>query len=309
MTQTVLLQVFVLSAMMLLGFILGKRGYLKKEGVDLLTKLLMDVFLPCNVLAAASGDFSTGNLVQTAGIILLYYFFMLSFTALAAGVTRLLRLSRDDMLVLSRSVGYPNNGFMGLPLCESVFGPQGTVLTFLSFPASSLYITFNLVRSFRRESGNNAVRHAKDIWNPMNLSVIAMLVMIATGWKLRGPLLQFCDSFGRCVTPVAMLVIGFVLSSKPLSDAFCRPVLYLFTALRGLICPLLAAFVLRFTSLDRTICLCMVMVLGCSAASLVSIFASQYDRSPALAGEEMLQSTLLLPLTMPLLMAISERIL
>lgn len=115
MTQTVLLQVLVLSAMMLLGFILGKRGYLKKEGVDLLTKLLMDVFLPCNVLAAASGDFSTGNLVQTAGIILLYYFFMLSFTALAAGVARLLRLSQDDMLVLSRSVGYPNNGFHGPP--------------------------------------------------------------------------------------------------------------------------------------------------------------------------------------------------
>lgn len=50
MAQTVLQQVLILAAMMMLGFLLGKLGKVDRKGADLLSMLLLDVFFPCNVL-------------------------------------------------------------------------------------------------------------------------------------------------------------------------------------------------------------------------------------------------------------------
>ena len=43
--------------------------------------------------------------------------------------------------------------------------------------------------------------------------------------------------------------------------------------------PLIAAVILRFTGWNRTVCLCIVMVLGCSVATVISIFGVRYDLS------------------------------
>ena len=70
MAQMVLQQVLILSAMMMLGFLLGKLGKVDRKGADLLSMLLLlDVFFPCNVLAAASGDFGDMPFSQVLKII------------------------------------------------------------------------------------------------------------------------------------------------------------------------------------------------------------------------------------------------
>lgn len=56
MAQTVLQQVLILAAMMMLGFLLGKLGKVDRKGADILS-MLLDVFFPCNILAAASRGF------------------------------------------------------------------------------------------------------------------------------------------------------------------------------------------------------------------------------------------------------------
>ena len=51
------------------------------------------------------------------------------------------------------------------------------------------------------------------------------------------------------------------------------------------------------------------MVLGCSVATVISHLRREvYDRSPEMASKSKLQSNLLLPVTMPLMMLIAERI-
>jgi predicted permease len=72
MAQTVLQQVLILAAMMMLGFLLGKLGKVERKGADLLSMLLLDVFFPCNILAAASGDFGDMPFSQVIKIALAY---------------------------------------------------------------------------------------------------------------------------------------------------------------------------------------------------------------------------------------------
>ena len=72
MAQTVLRQVLILAVMMMLGFLLGKRGKVDRKGADILSMLLLDVFFPCNILAAASGDFGDMPFSQVIKIALAY---------------------------------------------------------------------------------------------------------------------------------------------------------------------------------------------------------------------------------------------
>ena len=111
MAQTVLQQVLILAAMMMLGFLLGKLGKVERKGADLLSMLLLDVFFPCNILAAASGDFGDMPFSQVIKIALAYMSCFILFTLLAKPIAKLLRLNEDDSLVFTRSVAYPNNGF------------------------------------------------------------------------------------------------------------------------------------------------------------------------------------------------------
>lgn len=309
MATTVLFQVVLLSAIMLLGYILGKKQYLTRADSNLLTKLLLDIFLPCSVLSSAGGNMGSDGFGQIILVISFYFAMLMLFTLIAFFFAKLLGMSTDDTLVFTRSIGYPNNGFMGIPLGAAVFGAQGTVWVSLTVPGTTIYLFFMLMCSFRREKESSLRGQLRSMINPLNLSVVAMLVMLAFNLQLPDIAKQFCSSLGGCLTPVAMLVIGYLLSESPLIDTLRRPVLYLTTLLRNLVCPLIGAFIFRFTPWDRDMCLCLVMIMGCSVASSVGIFAARHNRSPQFAGQAVLQSSLLLPITMPALMVLAEMIL
>ena len=201
MAQTVLQQVLILAAMMMLGFLLGKLGKVDRKGADLLSMLLLDVFFPCNVLAAASGDFGDMPFSQVIKIALAYMSCFILFTLLAKPIAKLLRLNEDDSLVFTRSVAYPNNGFVGIPLCTVVFGTEGTVLGSLSVPCATLYMFLFIMQSFRREKDHNLKQQLKSMLTPMNISAVLMIIMLATGWKFTGAPLQFLSSLANCVLP------------------------------------------------------------------------------------------------------------
>ena len=270
MAQTVLQQVLILSAMMMLGFLLGKLGKVDRKGADLLSMLLLDVFFPCNVLAAASGDFGDMPFSQVIKIVLAYLSCFILFTILAKPIAKLIGLNEDETLVFTRSVAYPNNGFVGIPLCSAVFGTEGTVLGSLSVPCATIYMFLFVMQSFRRDKEQNLGQQLKSLMTPLNISTLAMLIMLATGWKFSGAPLQFLSSMANCVVPTSMLIIGCLLAGSPLIDVLKKPILYLITFLRCLVMPLIAAVILRFTGWDRTVCLCIVMVLGCSVATQAS---------------------------------------
>lgn len=311
MAQTVLVQVIILSLMILLGFILGKIGFIKKSHSDFMTDLVMDVFFPCNILAAAGnglGDEQNG--MKIALFIIVFYFVMLVvFTVLGYILGGLAGFSEDQRRAFACSAGYPNNGFMGIPLCSAVFGTRGVLWSSFGVPGATFYIFAVLAPLFQRSRSENMKERLRSLLTPLNISVVIMILMLISGWKLDGPLLSALKSMGACNTPAAMLLIGYLLSASPILDTLRRPAVYLVTLCRNLIFPLLCALLLSLTALNREMCLCITMQIGCSVGATVSIFATRYDRAPEFSSESMLQSTLLLPLTMPIMMFLAEKIL
>ena len=106
-----------------------------------------------------------------------------------------------------------------------------------------------------------------------------------------------------------MMVVGSLLASSPLLETLKRPSLYLITLFRNIITPLTLAFLLKALGWNREMDLCLVLMMGCSIASTVSIVANRYQRAPAFASQALLQPNLLLPLSLPLVMSLAQQLL
>ena len=107
---------------------------------------------------------------------------------------------------------------------------------------------------------------------PLNISTPCDAHHACHGVEVQRRAAQFLSSMANCVVPTSMLIIGRLLAGSPLIDVLKKPILYLITFLRRFVMPLIAAVILRFTGWDRTVCLCIVMVLGCGVATVISIF-------------------------------------
>ena len=166
MAWTVLTQVFILSLMILLGYILGKIGFIGKEHSRFLTDLVMDVFFPCNILYLLGG---------------------------------ILRFPDDQRRAFACSVGYPNNGFMGLPLCAAVFGTRGVVWGSLGIPGATVYIFAVLSPLFQRSRSESTKEKLKSLVTPLNLSVLAMIIMMIAGLKLEGLFRKYAARSGPVI--------------------------------------------------------------------------------------------------------------
>lgn len=241
MAQTVLQQVLILAAMMMLGFLLGKLGKVERKGADLLSMLLLDVFFPCNILAAASGDFGDMPFSQVIKIALAYMSCFILFTLLAKPIAKLLRLNEDDSLVFTRSVAYPNNGFVGIPLCTAVFGTEGTVLGSLSVPCATLYMFLFIMQSFRREKDHNLKQQLKSMLTPMNISAVLMIIMLATGWKFTGAPLQFLSSMANWRRADVDAHHRLSPFGKPAHRCAQKSLFCISSRARGVVMPLVAA--------------------------------------------------------------------
>lgn len=309
MAHTVLAQVIMLTCMMIVGYTLGKMKYFNKENTGFLSRILLDLFFPANILVSGSGDYGDGNFSQTVMVLVLYFLFLCLFTLIAEGVGRVMKLPEDEKLVLTRGVGYPNNGFIGIPLAGAVLGAAGTMYSALSVPGTTCYMFLILIQSFRRDKSKDLKKELKNLLTPLNISAVLMVIMIAFHLRLPGPVKSFLGSFANACTVTAMLVVGYLLSESPLLEVLKKPVLYISTFLRNIVSPLVGAYIFSLTGWNRTMCLALVMVLGSSVASSVGIMAARYDRAPAFAGQCMLHSSVLLPITMPMVMAVAERML
>ena len=112
-------------------------------------------------------------------------------------------------------------------------------------------------------------------------------------------------------TPLAMIVIGYCLAGARFGRVLRMGSVYVATAIRLVLCPLLviaALYPLR-ASLDRNLMLAMVIAASAPVAAMVSMFATKYRRDVDVSVAVVSGSTLLSVLTMPVVIALAMEIL
>jgi hypothetical protein len=298
-------QIIVIFLEILLGFVGYKCGIITDRDSKFLSNLIMKLLLPCTILASATVEGGQQALIWMLEAMVLMEILYIVTTWICLLIGRMRNYTAGQKAVLVGTGAMPNCGFIGLPLATSVVGSEmGTLYATAAMTSYNLWFFTFVDHMFRPGEKMNV----KSLITPTNVSMIAMLIMLATGWSLPTPVQSACSAVGGCTTPLALLVVGVMLAQSDIKALFIKPMLYLITVLRGVVFPLAFMLVLSLLPLDRTLCLALATIASCPAGSLAAVLAKQNGLEEELAGQAVAQSTLFMLVTVPLMLTIASHL-
>ncbi len=232
---------FVLFAFAAIGYVLAKCGIAKSEHADLLSKLLVYVFLPASVFKTFAQNCTVAYIKESYVLILASLAIVVSLMVLTRlGVLLFCRRS-SERGIYEYSVITPNFGYTGYALTEALFGSVALMSVMIFALPMSIYVyTFG----YMLLSGKKAT--LKNLLNPMMLSLLlgALCGVAGLGAYIPSFVYDLLGNAGACMAPVSMLLVGLVISEYKLSDLFSRPAVYVVSLLRLFAVPLAIGAVL-----------------------------------------------------------------
>ncbi len=293
---------FTLFAIVVVGYVAGRLGYMGGIFDKRLSKLVIDISCPALILSSAMG----GELPDRRYILPLLAVSLLTYavlTALALGLSRLLAKAPSDRGVLAFAMIFGNVGFMGYPVVASIFGPQAVfyaavlnvVNTFAVFTVGTMLVTGGSPAS--REKLNRKVFYG----TPM-LSAYAAMLIVALGIKdIPAYVSQPLTMIGNITVPAALLIIGSSMSHLPLRALLGTPVVHVTSVLRLVLLPVALHYLCLLLGFDPFVVGINTVVIAMPVATYGTILCLRYGRDTTLMAEVTFVTTILSMVTIPLL--------
>ncbi|MDR3295848.1 MAG: AEC family transporter [Clostridiales Family XIII bacterium] len=210
--------------MVLLGYVTNKIGWLPLESSKYLSKIVINIAAPCAVFySMCTKEMEEGAfwsvIVLLLGVTGLYFLAAL----LSVAVTKLQRVQKKNRGVFANFMIFPNNGFMGFPVCLAVFGADGLFYMVLS-NVSSIVLLFTLAIYFVKKDRNVETREKparvplgarlKSICSFPLVSALVSLAFFLLQIPVHEGVLEVFSSVGTMMTPLSMIVIGLQLTES-----------------------------------------------------------------------------------------------
>lgn len=290
-----------LFAIVVVGYVAGKKEYMGGTFDKRLSKLVIDITCPALILSSAmTGELPDRRyILPLLGISTLTYILL---TAVAIWMPRLLTKKKADEGPIGFALMFGNVGFMGYPIVASIFGHEAVfyaavlnvVNTFAVFTIGTMLITGKTV--------NGPKFQKKVLWStPM---IAAYLTMLIVALRIEGIpvwISQPLSMIGNITVPAALLIIGSSMSQLPLKAMLGTPSIYVTTLMRLAILPIAIHFLMGMLGFDEYVVNINTIVIAMPVATYGTILCLRHGKDSTLITEVTFITTLLSMLTIPLL--------
>ena len=308
MALIILQQIVIMSLYMLCGYWLYKTGKITEEGSKSIANLLPWAVIPSTLINSFLIEYSDEKMK-----LLMISFGMAALTLLIAAVLGFVFFRNSGIECFAAT--FSNAGFIGIPLVQASIGSEGV------FYLSGILILFNLLqwtygiwlllRGRDGKSGNVPNPSLKSIiLSPIVLSALAgiLLFVTNTGAKLPSVLTSFIGGLVHLNAPLAMIVLGIYLARTKISALFTTKRLYLVSAVRLLIIPLVTVLIFMLFPVSTPVRMTMLIAGAAPVGANVAVYSQLYDEDYGYACQTVTQSTLFSIITMPVIIWIAERL-
>lgn len=244
-------QTLVFLVFMAAGFILCRSRAVSDKLSAVISQLLMNIMLPALCFKTFSVNFTVDNLAKNSTYILIG-FLVLSFVLIISfAASRLFSRNRETRSIYLYALAIPNIGYLGYTLIQAVFGDQALAIAMVLMIPQNIFIYTIGVYLL----GNDKKLSLKTLFNPIMISMLLGATVGLTGLQLPGFIISACSSAAACMTPLAMIMTGFVLARVPFKSLVtgCKP--YLISLIRLVLIPGLTFVGLRLLSVDSSVIL------------------------------------------------------
>ena len=282
------LQILMFTVMGI-GWYLRRKEIIRVEDKRILTDLIIDLILPCNIIASFCMEMPQNIMVE--GVLILVVSCVIQLVCCLISKVLYNRYPQNERMVLQYGTICSNAGFLGNPIAEGFYGAQGLLYAAI-FMIPQRIVMWSVGVAYFTESPNIKALLKKIVVHPCIVSVFVGLGIMTFNLKLPYNLVHTIDTIGSSTTVMTMLLIGAILAEADIRSLLtvttCK-----FAILRLLLLPLLTFFCCKILQLPEIIGGLAVILVAMPAGTTTVILASKYKGNEEFATKCVVLTTLL----------------
>lgn len=299
-----------LFAIVVVGYIAGKLGYMGGTFDKKLSKVVIDITCPALILSSAmTGELPDRRyILPLLGISVLTYVLL---TGVALLLPRLLTKKKDDEGVIGFAMMFGNVGFMGYPIVASIFGHEAVfyaavlnvVNTFTVFTVGTMLIVGKNLESTVEEKEMSQKKMLRKVLysTPMLSAYLTMLIVALEIKDIPEFISQPLTMIGNITVPAALLIIGSSMSQLPLRALLGNGTIYTTTLMRLAILPIGIHYLMTLLGFSSFVVGINTVVIAMPVATYGTILCLRHGKDTTLITEVTFITTLLAMISIPLL--------
>lgn len=289
-------EMIVILVTMVVGYGSNRLGYLTGETNGRISKLILNVTLPCMILATVLTGNTLPEFSEIMSVLKVTAFFYIMEGILMLFVPKLVGGTPGQKGVWRFALAFPNVGFIGYPVNVALFGPEAL------FYAVIVALPFNVL-SFTTGPlmlvGPKKIQWKKLI-SPCSIAAVVGLGIALARIRLPAIIGECVDFVGGITVPLSLILMGSLLAGLPVRRVFGSPRLWIMSAVRLLIMPALLCLILRNFDLPYIVLGVAVMQMAMPVAVNGTMLSMEHGGDTACIAEATFLMTLLSIVTIPL---------
>jgi len=302
-------QMVYLFAFILIGYLLARFGAVKSEAAGVLSKLENMLFIPALVMGTFMKNFSLDKIHVTWKLLLFSLAIEAVALPLALWLGRIGAKDKYERNVAAYGLAFSNFGFMGNAVVSAVFPDIFMEYVIFTLVLWVVIYGWAVPAWLIPTDGKPSVKQRiKNIMNPMFIGMLLGIAVSLTGLKLPASIISVIDRAGSCMSPIAMLLTGITVASIDLFKMLRAWNIYVITALRLLVFPLVGLGIFALLPLPETYVVCAFCSLAMPLGLSPVVIPAGYGKDTSKAAAMVLVSHLASVITIPLLFILMDKV-
>ena len=302
--------ILVILGMILVGFIIGEKGWFDDKSRGLLAKLVTQVALPCYMLYTITQRFTAADLLIMLPALRFPALSMVILLGIATAVARIFAVRQDRRGLFISMFFNSNTIFVGLPINQALFGDASIPYVLIYYMCNTTFFwtlgTYLIQRDGEGEAQFDLKTSLKKVFSPPLMGFILGLVMVMLQIKLPAFLASDLQYLGNLTTPLSMIFIGLSVSHVGVKQLVLGKDQLLILLGRFLVAPLLMASIVYWLPLPslmkQVFIIQSAMPVMTNAPVVARLYGADSDYAAVMVTETTLATMVVIPILM-LLMA------
>ena len=302
--------ILVILGMILVGFIIGEKGWFDDKSRGLLAKLVTQVALPCYMLYTITQRFTAADLLKMLPALRFPALSMVILLGIATGVARIFAVRQDRRGLFISMFFNSNTIFVGLPINQALFGDASIPYVLIYYMCNTTFFwtlgTYLIQRDGEGEAQFDLKTSLKKVFSPPLMGFLLGLVLVMLQIKMPAFLASDLQYLGNLTTPLSMIFIGLSVSHVGVKQLVLGKDQLLILLGRFLVAPLLMASIVYWLPLPslmkQVFIIQSAMPVMTNAPVVARLYGADSDYAAVMVTETTLATMVVIPILM-LLMA------
>lgn len=305
----VLEQVFILFLLIIVGYIVKKRGIVTDKINREISSLVLGILLPAFLLKSMNFSFSLEVLIQSGTLVAISFSVYALTILLSFVVTYLLKEKDMRKDIFQYILAFSNVGYMGYPVIDAILGAEGVFLAAIyNLSFSVLVWTYGIFVMKRTPDRLKGKHYETTLWqkvrgafNPCLIAVSLGFILFLFSIELPYPIFRSLELLGNTASPLSMMFIGFILAEVPFKEVYTDLNAFVVSLVRLIVFPVMVLVILKTMGFTGMLIKVPVIITAMPAAANTAIMAARYENDYKLGSKVIFISTLISIITIPLI--------